>query len=163
MIQRSQESAVLINDTTQAQPNDEAWRVRSGRVLDAELLCPHPRKSGHIICPGHISVFTKKQLHQASVLRIFTGVFLQRYSWLNHWQYETWLMRHETISSFFLSLKVRLVPSFTLITNLVFLVTSPHSEALLGLPTSLLLGIPLGVIQVLINSKEMSITWGSVS
>lgn len=81
MIQRSQESALLVilNDTNQEQPDDEPCRVKSGRVLMAELLCHLPEKSGHIAVLGHISVSTNQELQQASLPRVFTGLSCHRY------------------------------------------------------------------------------------
>lgn len=46
-----------------------------------------------------------------------------------------------------------------LITQLGFLVTSPHPEVLSGPSISLLISIALGGFQGLTKSKDMSITW----
>ena len=49
----------IIKDTNQNQPNEEIHRVKPGRVLNTELLCPLSVELGHVTLLKHQGVVHK--------------------------------------------------------------------------------------------------------
>lgn len=91
-----------------------------------DLLCPLPVASGHVFLLTYQCIHQAHlKLHQWSMPKVFIGLSVYGHYWLNHWPCD-----YTQPLAFLLSPEAGLfqTPKF-LLTQLIFLVTSSHSES----------------------------------